>query len=180
MWWIVIPLALAAFVLLYACLIRPNLPRRDISFLQGVDYAHRGLWTSNEPGEGNRPENSLAAFRAAVTPEFWAVFGRDDLHVRNVCSVVRDQFVVIRSRHTVDVLVVHPVAGGDGQIRLSDELPVLDDLIALGEVDQCHFVAIRNGFFCFDGLDGFPVTPCDGLPFCYFTDTGHDVVFFVE
>lgn len=66
MWWIVIALALAAFVLLYACLIRPNLPRRDISFLQGVDYAHRGLWTSNEPGEGNRPENSLAAFRAAV------------------------------------------------------------------------------------------------------------------
>ena len=66
MWWIAIPLALAAFVLIYAALIRPNLPRRDISALQGVDYAHRGLWTSNEPGAEHRPENSLAAFRAAV------------------------------------------------------------------------------------------------------------------
>ena len=66
MGWIALPLALIAFVLLYAWLIRPNLPRRDISFLQGVDYAHRGLWDTNEPGEANRPENSLAAFRAAV------------------------------------------------------------------------------------------------------------------
>ena len=53
-------------LLVYAELIRPNLPRRDISPLMGVDYAHRGLWNTNEPGENNRPENSLAAFRAAV------------------------------------------------------------------------------------------------------------------
>jgi len=32
----------------------------------GYDYAHRGLWNTNDPGEANRPENSLAAFRAAV------------------------------------------------------------------------------------------------------------------
>ena len=30
-------------LLVYAELIRPNLPRRDISPLMGVDYAHRGL-----------------------------------------------------------------------------------------------------------------------------------------
>lgn len=53
-------------LLVYAELIRPNLPRRDISPLMGVDYAHRGLWDTNDPGENNRPENSLAAFRAAV------------------------------------------------------------------------------------------------------------------
>ena len=53
-------------LLVYAELIRPNLPRRDISPLIGVDYAHRGLWNTNEPGENSRPENSLAAFRAAV------------------------------------------------------------------------------------------------------------------
>lgn len=64
MWWILLPATLAAFVLLYGWLIRPNLPRRDISSLMGVDYAHRGLWTGNEPGK--LPENSLAAFRAAV------------------------------------------------------------------------------------------------------------------
>ena len=66
MGWIAIPVALIAFVLLYAWLIRPNLPRRDLSRLLGYDYAHRGLWNTNEPGELNRPENSLAAFRAAV------------------------------------------------------------------------------------------------------------------
>lgn len=51
---------LAALLLLYAALIRPNLPRRDIAPLMGFDYAHRGLWNDE------RPENSLAAFRAAV------------------------------------------------------------------------------------------------------------------
>lgn len=59
-------IVLILLLLLYADLIRPQLPRRDISPLRGVDYAHRGLWTSNEPADGNRPENSLAAFRAAV------------------------------------------------------------------------------------------------------------------
>ena len=53
-------------LLVYAELIRPNLPRRDITPLMGVDYAHRGLWNTNDPGENNRPENSLASFRAAV------------------------------------------------------------------------------------------------------------------
>ena len=57
---------LLLMLLVYAELIRPNLPRRDITPLMGVDYAHRGLWNTNDPGENNRPENSLAAFRAAV------------------------------------------------------------------------------------------------------------------
>ena len=57
---------LIILLLVYAELIRPNLPKRDITPLTGVDYAHRGLWDTNEPGENNRPENSLAGFRAAV------------------------------------------------------------------------------------------------------------------
>jgi len=36
----------------------------------GRDYAHRGLWNTNEPGADNRPENSLAAFRAAVEKDY--------------------------------------------------------------------------------------------------------------
>lgn len=59
-------IVLVILLLVYAELIRPNLPRRDISPLMGYDYAHRGLWNTNDPGEANRPENSLAAFRAAV------------------------------------------------------------------------------------------------------------------
>lgn len=72
MWIVWVLLALLILLLAYAWAIRPNLPRRDISFLMGVDYAHRGLWNTNEPDEEHRPaddlrpENSLAAFRAAV------------------------------------------------------------------------------------------------------------------
>ena len=72
MWIVWVLLVLLILLLAYAWAIRPNLPRRDISSLMGVDYAHRGLWNTNEPDEENRladdlrPENSLAAFRAAV------------------------------------------------------------------------------------------------------------------
>lgn len=70
MWILWVILVLLILLLAYAWVIRPNLPRRDISRLLGVDYAHRGLWTTNEPGETNRPENSLAAFRAAVDKDY--------------------------------------------------------------------------------------------------------------
>ena len=63
-------IVLILLLLIYAELIRPNLPRRDITPLLGRDYAHRGLWNTNEPGKENRPENSLAAFRAAVEKDY--------------------------------------------------------------------------------------------------------------
>ena len=62
----IIVFILMLLLLAYAAIIRPNLPRRDITPLLGRHYAHRGLWTTNEPGEANRPENSLAGFRAAA------------------------------------------------------------------------------------------------------------------
>lgn len=63
LWLIMIVCGLA---LLYIWLIHPNASRRGFGDLAKVDYAHRGLWNTNEPGAENRPENSLAAFRAAV------------------------------------------------------------------------------------------------------------------
>ncbi len=57
---------ICAFVIVYGWLVHPNMARRSMAHLQGVDYAHRGLWNTNEPGADHRPENSLAAFRAAV------------------------------------------------------------------------------------------------------------------
>lgn len=66
MWILWLVLVLVILLALYAWAIRPNLPRRDITPLMGYDYAHRGLWNTNDPGEGNRSENSLAGFRAAV------------------------------------------------------------------------------------------------------------------
>ncbi len=55
--WLTILLIL---LILYAWAIRPSLPRRDLGALADHHYAHRGLWNEE------RPENSLAAFRAAV------------------------------------------------------------------------------------------------------------------
>ena len=67
MLWIVwLILELVILLALYAWAIRPNLPRRDIAPLMDYDYAHRGLWNTNTPGENNCSENSLAAFQAAV------------------------------------------------------------------------------------------------------------------
>ena len=61
---------LIILLLVYAELIRPNLPKRDITPLMGRDYGHRGYWNTNDPGEENRPENSLAGFRAAVEKDY--------------------------------------------------------------------------------------------------------------
>ena len=61
---------LIILLLVYTELIRPNLPKRDIAPLLGRDYAHRGYWNTNDPGEENRPENSLAGFRAAVEKDY--------------------------------------------------------------------------------------------------------------
>mgnify|MGYP002513534686 CR=1 FL=1 len=61
---------LIILLLVYAELIRPNLPKRDMTALLGRDYAHRGYWNTNDPGQENRPENSLAGFRAAVEKDY--------------------------------------------------------------------------------------------------------------
>lgn len=76
--------------------------------------------------------------------------------------------------------MVHPVTGRNGRVRLADEFTILDDFIAFPNIHKRDLVTIRNGFFRDDGLDGFPVTPCDGLTFCDFTDTGHDDIFLIE
>ena len=66
MWILWTVLVLLALLLIYAWAIHPVMPKRPIPQLMGYDYAHRGFWNTNDPGEENRPENSLAAFRAAV------------------------------------------------------------------------------------------------------------------
>lgn len=55
-----IPALILLFLLLWVLMTLPRLPRRDMSSFTGRLYAHRGLW-NNE-----RPENSMAAFRAAA------------------------------------------------------------------------------------------------------------------
>ena len=70
MWILWTALILLVLLLVYAWAIHPVMPKRPIPQLQGYDYAHRGYWSTNDPGENNRPENSLAAFRAAVEKNY--------------------------------------------------------------------------------------------------------------
>ena len=58
--WLILLLILLCLCLIYLFLIAPRFGRRDMSAFSGHWYAHRGLWN------GERPENSLPAFRAAV------------------------------------------------------------------------------------------------------------------
>ena len=85
---------LIVLILLYVFLLIPRLPRRDMSALTKVDYAHRGLWNAQ------RPENSLSAFRSAVdagygieldvhrTKDGVLVVHHDD-NLKRVCGVDR-------------------------------------------------------------------------------------------
>ena len=70
MWILWTALILLVLLLVYAWAIHPVMPKRPIPQLQGYDYAHRGYWNTNDPGENNRPENSLAALRAAVEKNY--------------------------------------------------------------------------------------------------------------
>ena len=70
MWILWTALILLVLLLVYAWAIHPVMPKRPIPQLQGYDYAHRGYWNTNDPGEENRPENSLAGFRAAVEKDY--------------------------------------------------------------------------------------------------------------
>ena len=69
---LVLLILLFILVLLYLFLIAPRLPRRDMGIMKSVWYAHRGLW------DGEKPENSLPAFRAAVEHGFGI---ETDIHI---------------------------------------------------------------------------------------------------
>jgi len=75
---------LIVLILLYVfLLIPPPSPRRDMSALTKVDYAHRGLWNAQ------RPENSLSAFRSAgaAGDGVWAGHARTSASV--LCAIRR-------------------------------------------------------------------------------------------
>ena len=58
--WMILLLTAVGLFLIYLFLIAPRFGKRDMSMMTAHWYAHRGLW------DGERPENSLPAFRAAV------------------------------------------------------------------------------------------------------------------
>lgn len=121
--WILI--ALLLLLLLYAWLIHPQLPRRDISPLQGRDYAHRGLWNAE------RPENSLAAFTAAVDGGYGIEL---DVHLtRDGCLVVHHDSSLKRICGADIVIEKSDLAQLRAcRLRQTDEpVPTFDEVLAL-------------------------------------------------
>ena len=123
-------LALLLFVAAYAWLIHPNLPRRDISCLQGVDYAHRGLWNSNEPGSDNRPENSLAGFRAAVEKGYGIEL---DVHLTADGHLVVHHDDSLKRLTGVDIVIAKSTLEEIRACRLpnGEPVPTFDELLAV-------------------------------------------------
>ena len=119
-------LALAALALaIYLLLVMPRLPRRDISHLTGVDYAHRGLWNAE------LPENSLAAFRNAVEHGYGMEL---DVHI-----TADDQLVVFHDDSLlrmcgVDRKITECTLSELRQLRLrgtEETIPTFDDVLDL-------------------------------------------------
>ena len=123
-------LALLLFVAAYAWLIHPNLPRRDISCLQGVDYAHRGLWNTNEPGSGNRPENSLAGFRVAVEKGYGIEL---DVHLTADGHLVVHHDDSLKRLTGVDIVIAKSTLEEIRACRLpnGEPVPTFDEMLAV-------------------------------------------------
>lgn len=121
--WILLLLVL--MLLLYGLLIRPTLPRRDVSRLTGVDYAHRGLWNAQQP------ENSMAAFRSAVENGFGIEL---DVHLTRDGHLVVHHDASLKRICGEDIRIEEHDLARIRQCRLghSDEpIPTFDEVLAL-------------------------------------------------
>lgn len=157
---------LIVLILLYVFLLIPRLPRRDMSALTKVDYAHRGLWNAQ------RPENSLSAFRSAVdagygieldvhrTKDGVLVVHHDD-NLKRVCGVDRriaqSTLAEVRACHLSGTAEVVPtfdevLEAVGGRVPLIVELKVEQNVDSL-----CSAVRERmqryNGLWCMESFD---------------------------
>ena len=162
----VLLIILIVLILLYVFLLIPRLPRRDMSALTKVDYAHRGLWNAQ------RPENSLSAFRSAVdagygieldvhrTKDGVLVVHHDD-NLKRVCGVDRR----IAQSTLAEVRACH-LSGTDEVVPTFDEVltavggrvPLIVELKVEQNVDSlCSAVRERmqhyNGLWCMESFD---------------------------
>lgn len=115
-------LLLAALACVYAWLLLPNLPRRDIRKLAARDYAHRGLWNAE------RPENTLPAFAAAAESGFgieldvhMTADGHLVVHHDNSLKRLCGEDVII-GQSTLEAVRACRIAETDEQVPLFDEV----------------------------------------------------------
>ena len=161
--WICVLLLAAA---LYLFMIWPNLPRRDISSLSGVDYAHRGLWNDEFP------ENSLPAFQNAVEHGFGmemdvhltsdgelVVFHDDNL--KRMCGVDRNihdcTLAELQALRLLDTDCRIPTFNEfltlvDGRVPLIIELKMLPNVTELCEKVHARLQSYP-GVYCIESFD---------------------------
>ena len=139
-------IVLVILLLVYAELIRPNLPRRDMTGLMGYDYAHRGLWTTNEPGENNRPENSLAAFRAAVEKNYGIEL---DVHLTRDGHLVVHHDDSLKRLTGVDIHIADSTLAEVRACKLpnGEPIPTYDEVldVVAGRIPMVVEVKTENG-----------------------------------
>ena len=131
---------LILLLLAYAEMIRPNLPRRDITPLLGVDYAHRGLWNAA------RPENSLAAFRAAADKGYGIEL---DVHRTRDGALVVHHDDSLRRMTSVDKRIAQSTLAEvrDCHLPNGEPIPTLDEVLetVAGRVPLIVEVKVEDG-----------------------------------
>lgn len=121
-------IGICAFLLIYAWLVHPNPARRSFDALKPFDYAHRGYWDTNDPGEGNRPENSLAAFRAAVAHGYGMEL---DVHLTKDGSLVVHHDDSLRRLTGVDIRIAQSTLAEVRACHLpnGEPVPTFDEVL---------------------------------------------------
>lgn len=146
MWLIWVLLILLILLLAYAWAIRPNLPRRDITPLMGYNYAHRGLWNSNEPGEENRPENSLAAFAAAAEKGYGVEL---DVHLTRDGALVVHHDDSLKRMTGKDIRIAESTLAEVRACKLpnGEPIPTYDEVLEViaGRIPMVVEVKVENG-----------------------------------
>ncbi len=136
MTWIVI---LLLILLAYAELIRPHLPRREMKGLMGVHYAHRGLWNAK------RPENSLAAIRAAVEKGYGIEF---DVHLTKDGALVVHHDDSLKRMTGQDVIIGKSSLAEVRSCRLpnGEPIPTFDEVLETvsGRIPMIIEVKVEN------------------------------------
>lgn len=166
---------LCALVLFYVWLIHPNWPRRGFGELGKVHYAHRGLWDTNEPGKENRPENSLAAFRAATeegygieldvhrTADGYLVVHHDDWLTRLTGTKIRISQSTLEQVQACSLPNGEPILTFDEVLEVvSGRVPLLVEVKVDGNAEVLSRAVYErmkayNGAWCMESFDPWAV-----------------------
>lgn len=136
MWWLI---GTGSFVLLFlAVFVWMIIPRkrRELPGLLGKDYAHRGLWNKE------RPENSLAAFQAAVDKGYGMEL---DVHLTADGHLVVHHDDNLKRMTGVDRVIGSSTLEEVRQCKLpnGEPVPTFDEMLALVDGKEPLIVELK-------------------------------------